>query len=53
MLDDETVIETLCNILDIDYEQIKDKLPKQEDSTQNAGNLLDVVIPEEKGGTEA
>lgn len=31
VLDDETVIQTICDILDIDYEEIKDKLPKDEE----------------------
>lgn len=30
-LDNETIIKTICNILDIDYEEIKDKIPQQED----------------------
>lgn len=53
MLDDETVVETICNILDIDYEEIKDKLPNQEESTQDAGNLLDAVVPDGEGGADA
>ncbi len=27
-LDDETIVQAICDILDIDYEEIKDKLPK-------------------------
>lgn len=53
MLDDETVIEAICNILDIDYEEIKDKLPKREDSARDAKSLLDTVVPDEEGGADA
>lgn len=31
-LDDETIIQTICEILDIDYEEIKDKLPANDES---------------------
>lgn len=30
-LDDETIIQTICEILDIDYEELKDKLPTDEE----------------------
>lgn len=30
-LDDETIIQTICEILDIDYEEIKDKLPANDE----------------------
>lgn len=29
-LDDETVLKKMCEVLDIDYEEIKDKLPQEE-----------------------
>lgn len=35
VLDDETVVKAICDWLDIDYEEIKDKLPaKEEDDTK-------------------
>lgn len=52
MLDDETVIEAICNILDIDYEKIKDRLPKREGDIQDAARLLDAVVPDGEGGTD-
>ena len=52
MLDDETVIEAICNILDIDYEEIKDKLPEREGSTQDAVGLLDAVVHDEEDGAD-
>ena len=30
MLDSETVVQLICEQLDIDYNEIKNKLPKQE-----------------------
>ncbi len=30
-LDDETLMRNICEVLDIDYEKIKDKLPKEDD----------------------
>ena len=41
VIDDETVIQLICEQLDIDYEDIKDKLPQNEQSeTQTAFNDL-------------
>ena len=41
-LDDETLMQNICDVLDIDYESIKDKLPKEDDGgiadAQNALN---------------
>ena len=51
VLDDETIIQTICEILDIDYEDIKDKLPKDEgQDVQEAQTDLEGIIPEEEGG---
>lgn len=32
-LDDETLMQNICEILDIDYEEIKDKLPKHDEDS--------------------
>lgn len=46
-LDDETVIKAICDILDIDYESIKDKLPETSDGQiEGAQRVLDGVTPE-------
>lgn len=43
-IDDETRIKLICDELDIDYEDIKDKIPKPEDdSTAEAKAILDGV----------
>ena len=34
IIDDETIIKIICEILEIDYEEIKSKLPKPEDETE-------------------
>lgn len=46
-LDDETVVKAICEILEIDYEEIKDKLPKSDDDMMQAQTTLDGVVPEE------
>lgn len=42
-LGDETVIQNICDILDIDYEEIKGKLPKDEIDPLAAVNE---IVPE-------
>lgn len=41
VLDDETIIQAICETLDVDYESIKDKLP--EDDMMNNQQALDMV----------
>ena len=46
-LDEETLMQNICDILDIDYEEIKDKLPKQDEADPYAAqSVLDGVQPE-------
>lgn len=48
-LDDETIIQLICEQLDIDYEDIKDKLPKpEEQATMEAQNVLNGVVTNEQ-----
>ena len=50
VLDIETIIKNICEILDIDYEAIKDKLPEDEEQdNQLAQSTLDGIVPEEGG----
>jgi hypothetical protein len=50
-LDEETLMQNICDILDIDYEEIKDKLPKREEEDPYAAqSVLDAVQPEPDGG---
>ena len=46
-LDDETVAKAICDAFDINYEDIKDKLPKQADETEETQDILDGVTTEE------
>lgn len=39
-LDDETLLKNICNVLDIDYEEIKDKLPEAVPSVAEATQTL-------------
>ena len=47
-LDEETLMQNICEILDIDYEEIKDKLPKQDAGVDPyaAQTALNAVQPE-------
>lgn len=52
LLDNETLMQNICEVLDLDYEEIKDKLPKQEEAADPYKSALDAVQPEddEPGG---
>lgn len=45
-LDNETLMKNICDVLDLDYEKIKDKLPKPVDNDPyKAKEVLDGVVP--------
>ena len=48
-LDEETLMQNICEILDIDYEEIKDKLPKRDEGADPyaAQMALDAIQPED------
>ena len=49
ILDDETVLQLICEQLDISYEDIKDKLPKNEEQeTITAQKVLSGVVVDER-----
>lgn len=49
ILDDETVLQLICEQLDISYEDIKDKLPKNEEQeTMTAQKVLSGVVVDER-----
>ncbi len=51
-LDDETLMQQVCDALDIDYEEIKDRLPKRDDAALgDEGDLIDNE-PETEGNPE-
>ncbi len=45
-LDQETIVKNICDVLDIDYEDIKDKLPEESDNLIDAQSELDNVVVE-------
>jgi hypothetical protein len=49
-LDEETLMQNICEILDIDYEEIKDKLPKRDEGADPyaAQTALDAIQPEDE-----
>lgn len=45
LIDNETLMKQLCDILEVDYEEIKDKLPEnEEDLNQDSENILNGLI---------
>lgn len=47
VLDNETIIQSICEILELDYEEIKDKLPEDEETDNvDAMTTLDGIVPE-------
>lgn len=51
ILNDETIIKAICDWLDIDYEEIKDKLPKnEEENTEEAQKVLDNINTDVENG---
>lgn len=50
VLDNETVIRNICEILEIDYDEIKDKLPQDEEMDyEQAVRDLDGIVPDGGG----
>ena len=52
VLDDETIVQSICEILEIDYEEIKNKLPdpaEAQTDLKDAQDDLDQVVPDEGG----
>ena len=48
---DDLTIQYICDVLDIDYEDVKDKLPDNEaDKVQQVQDGLDSIIPDDEGG---
>lgn len=47
VLDDETIIQNICEILDLDYESIKSKLPEKDDDLTQQEDILDGVVPDD------
>ena len=53
-LDNETIVQNICEILDISYKDIKEKLPKDEEiETDGALNRLNEVVTEDDDEQQA
>ncbi len=49
-LDDETVLQSICDVLEVDYETVAERLPEnQETETNGAQDKLDEVITDDEG----
>ena len=47
VLDNETLVQQICDILDLDYDDIKDKLPVDETTATNEASItLNNIVPE-------
>lgn len=51
LLDNETLMQNICEVLDLDYDEIKDKLPEQEAPDPYKATLA-AVQPEDGGGDD-
>ncbi|MGI6501260.1 MAG: phage portal protein [Anaerostipes sp.] len=51
IIDEETIVQIICDILDIDYEEIKDKLPSEQD-VETVQNDLNNIVPDDEGGED-
>ena len=54
-LDDETVLKAICEILDIDYNEVKERIEKQAEQTpesqvQTVQSTLEGLTPDDEGG---
>ena len=49
-IDDETRLKLICEQLDVDYNEIKDKIPRSDDDTDTAQSILDGVVTDEPDG---
>lgn len=54
-LDDETVLKTLCEILDLNYDDVKERIDKQaeqspESQVQTVKSTLENLTPDDEGG---
>ncbi|MDK0947741.1 phage portal protein [Clostridium perfringens] len=48
-LDDDTVLKCLCNILELDYEEVKEKVEKQEIKNVDFNSLSEQMLNDPKG----
>ena len=51
-LDDETVLKAICDILDLDYEEVKDRVDNM-DELDMVETKLDSIVPDDPDGADA
>lgn len=49
-LDDETIVKAICEVMDLDYEEIKDKLPKDDTYSLDEAQKQLNAAPTDEGG---
>lgn len=49
---DDLIIQYICDVLDIDYEDIKDKLPDNGVQIGQVQDTLDSIVPDDEGGID-
>ena len=54
-LDDETILKAMCEILDIDYDEVKERIEAQAEETpesqvQTVQRTLEDLTPDDEGG---
>ena len=49
-IDSETLLQAVCDILDLDYEETKDRIESEVDDLDQAQNTLNSVVPTDEGG---
>lgn len=48
LLGDDTIIEKICDVLDLDYDEIKDNLPKDDiQEVQQVQDTLNNIVPDD------
>ncbi len=51
-LDNETVIKKICDVMDFDYEEIKDKIPLEQSNINAASEALANTLADDGGGAD-
>ena len=50
VLGDELIIQNICEVLDLEYEEIKDKLPKADEDIGSVEAMLNNIVPDDLEG---
>ena len=50
VLGDELVVQNICEVLDLEYEEIKDMIPKGEEDLDSVEDMVDEIVPDDLGG---